>query len=206
MVCNCRCWFAKTTEDKCKCSCEGENHGKGHPPEDEEKIPEDPVKRMTYENNIYRLCEYSFVPYPHEEKNPKFALGADVYAHIPWKKAKKYKDRNHALAIWQDIASKEWVVRKEYREANIRSFALGTIISNNTLDEYEEIYRGYNFQEALDMCTIMGHKYWGSKTEWKACDHGKYMSFCCKPKKVEEKDLTWEDILVEIDELNLKEE
>ena len=31
MTCNSRCWFAKSEPDKCKCSCNGANHGHGNP-------------------------------------------------------------------------------------------------------------------------------------------------------------------------------
>ena len=33
MTCNSRCWFAKSEPDKCKCSCQGANHGHHKHPE-----------------------------------------------------------------------------------------------------------------------------------------------------------------------------
>ena len=184
MTCTNKCKNAKG--DICKCSCNGENHGIYNTEE------ENPVERMTKLNNPnhYYLCEYSFVPYPPSEKNPKFALGADVYAHIPSKEAKKYGDRNHALAIWKDIQTKEFVVRKEFRQQSIMTFGIagsniaGILQTNIPNGKWEEIYRGTDFQAALDMCTIYGHKYWGHKNEWKACDHGPYQHGCCKNWKV----------------------
>ena len=178
------------TGDVCKCSCGGNLHGIHGISELENpsKLPEDPVKRMHYINNFYWLCEYSFVPYPHNEKNPKFALGADVYAHIPHKTAKKYGDRNHALAIWQDRQTKEWVVRKEFRQQSIVAFnisglknKIAEMITNVPTGKWVEVYRGTSFQEALNICTIYANKYWGFETEWKACTHGKYMRSCCHP-------------------------
>ena len=173
--------------ERCTCSCNGSLHGISGNGSSE--IPIDPVKRMGYINKYYSLCEYSFVPFPHGIKNPKFALGADVYAHIPSKSSKKYKERNHALAIWKDIETKEFVVRKEFQQRSIITFVtkltqIAEMITNNSTGSFEEVYRGNDFQKALDMCTIYGHKYWGHETEWKACDHGDYMQHCCKNWKV----------------------
>lgn len=171
--------------EKCTCSCGGVLHGIKN-----NGMPEDPVKRMRYINQFYWLCEHSFVPFPHSEKNPKFALGADVYAHIPDKTAKRYGDRNHALAIWKDIQTKEWVVRKEFRQESIMVFTVGQsdqkalLQTNVPTGKFQEVYRGNNFQDALDMCTIYANKYWGFETEWKACTHDKYMKSCCKNWKV----------------------
>jgi len=170
--------------DICKCSCGGSLHGIKNI--DPLESPESPVVRMHYVNNFFWLCEYSFVPYPHNEKNPQFALGADVYAHIPDKTCKKYGDRNHALAIWQDRHTKEWVVRKEFRQQSIVKFTFANIeqqvemITNESTGKWEEVYRGNSFQEALNICTIYANKYWGLETEWKACTHGEYMRSCCK--------------------------
>lgn len=178
------------THKKCVCTCGGNLHGiKSN------GIPEDPVKRMKYINQYYWLCEYSFVPFPHSEDNPEFALGADVYAQIPDKTAKKYKDRNHALAIWQDRTTKEWVVRKEFRQTQITTFALennkialqkiqGILQTNVPTGKWQDVYRGNDFQDALNMCTIYANKYWSFETEWKACTHESYMRSCCKPKEV----------------------
>ena len=132
---------------------------------------------------IFSLCCYSFVPYPHSGPNPKFALGADIYFHIPLKTQKKYNDKNHSLAIWLDIKTQEWVVRKEYREQMIQSIDMGDVkgvmISNGITQHFQEVYRGRNFQEALDMCTLLSHKYWDLETQWVACSHN-FESFCCK--------------------------
>ena len=170
----------------CKCSCGGSLHGiKNTNPLE---IPEDPVKRMHYINNFFWLCEHSFVPYPHNEQNPQFGLGADVYAFIPNKTAKKYGDRNHALAIWKDLHTGEFVVRKEFRQQSIVLFTipnlknqLGEMITNKSTGKWEEVFRGNDFQAALDMCVIYTDKYWGFETEWKACTHGKYMRSCGSP-------------------------
>ena len=180
MTCTSRCRNAKG--DECKCSCDGSNHGIYN----DDKEEANPVKRMREINNPnhYYLCEYSFVPFPHNEKNPKFALGADIYAWISHNLAKKYRDRNHALAIWKDMNTNEFVVRKEFREATIVSFFGGVIQTNIPNGRWEEVYRGINFQEALDICTIYGHKYHNSKSEWKACDHSSYQRWCTKHWKV----------------------
>ena len=131
----------------------------------------------------FSLCCYSFVPYPHSDSNPKFALGADVYAHIPFQVQKKYNDKNHALGIWLDIETQEWVVRKEYREQTIQTINMsdvkGIMLSSGSTTSFQEAYRGKNFQEALDMCTILSNKYWESETEWIACSHN-YELHCCK--------------------------
>lgn len=132
----------------------------------------------------YILCVYSFVPYPHNEKNPKFALGADIYAHVPYNKLKKYNDKNHSLAIWLDVFTQEFVVRKEYKDQNIQTINLknetrGVIISSGEIKYFQEIYRGKDFQEALNMCTILSHKYWESNTQWVSCSH-QGESYCCK--------------------------
>lgn len=135
----------------------------------------------------FSLCCYSFIPYPHSEKRPKFALGADVYAHAPYDKLKKYKDKNHALAIWLDIETQEWVVRKEYRDQiieteNINNGAQIVMVSSGPTKRFQEVYRGKIFQEALNQCTILSNKYWEIETEWIACTHN-YESFCCEKYK-----------------------
>lgn len=139
----------------------------------------------------FSLCCYSFIPFPHSERNPKFALGADVYAHAPHDKLKKYNDKNHALAIWLDIETQEWVVRKEYREIvvqtmNSKNVSLNGVqmlmFSSGQTTNFQDAYRGKDFQEALDMCTILSHKYWGLQTRWTKCSHT-YESHCCKKYK-----------------------
>lgn len=137
----------------------------------------------------FTLCEFSFVPYPHSEENPKFALGADVYAYIPHDSQKKYHDKNHALAIWLDIETQEFVVRKEYCEVvliNPRKISLNSVqmlmFSNKLTNNFQEVYRGKDFQEALNMCTILSNKYWDSETRWTSCSHN-HESYCCKKYK-----------------------
>lgn len=134
----------------------------------------------------FTLCCYSFVPYPHDDPNPQFALGADVYAQIPSDMAKKYKDDNHALAIWLDIATQEWVVRKEYNKRQIRTIKQGNmsgiLLTSGKTIAFVEVYRGKDFQKALDQCTILQNKYWGSETKWTKCTHV-YESHCCKKYK-----------------------
>jgi len=135
----------------------------------------------------FSLCCYSFIPFPHEEKNPRFALGADVYTHVPQDKLKKYNDKNHALAIWLDIVSQEWVVRKEYRNRIVLTISLkagmrGVMLSSGQTINFQEVYRGKDFQEALKICTIFSHKYWDSEMQWIECTH-QGESHCCKKYK-----------------------
>lgn len=136
--------------------------------------------------NTFSLCQYSFVPYPHSEPNPKFALGADVYAQIPGDMQKKHDDKNHALAIWLDIETQEWVVRKEYNMRQIRTIRQGNmsgiLLTSGKTIKFEEAYRGKDFQEALNQCTILSHFYWGFETEWVACSHS-YEGWCCEKHK-----------------------
>lgn len=141
-------------------------------------------------NREFILCQYSFVPFPHSEKNPKFALGADVYAHIPYDKQKEYNDPNHALGIWLDIKTQEWVVRKEYFKMQVQTLKITLKINNisgvmfhpGDKKTFKEIYRGKDLQEALNQCTILSHKYWDSELEWTACTHT-YELYCCKKYK-----------------------
>jgi hypothetical protein len=133
----------------------------------------------------FTLCCYSFIPYPHHDPNPKFALGADVYAHIPLDKWDP--SENHALAIWLDIGTQEWVVRKEYHQQKVHKVPVGNrmnivMISHEPIKKFRDVYRGKDFQEALNQCTIQSHKYWGFESEWKACSHN-YESWCCKKNK-----------------------